>query len=133
MRTNPKHAQAMFRKAAEELKQAGFAVVESVDANQMPKLTINVDEASLSIDLHDAGSKDIFGGDLKAAGPHTISFASRNDAMTTLKASQIADICSKKGCAKILIQVHATVLATAEASTPVGQIIPEAQWPTHGN
>ncbi len=132
MRTNPAHAKALFRKLAEELKFAGFSIVESIDSVSMPHIVINGDEASLAIDLQDAESKDIFGGDLKAAGPHIITFSSRNNAMTTLKVAQIADLCSKKSCSKILIKTHATVLATAEAATPDGQIIPDVQWPAHG-
>lgn len=132
MRTNPKQAQALFRKLNEELVAAGFATVQSIDANSMPHIVLNTDEASISINLENAGSKDIFGNDLLAAGPHIVSFASRDNAMTTLKVSQIVDAISKKGCSKILIQIHATSLSSAEASTPVGQIIPDAQWPAHG-
>jgi hypothetical protein len=52
--------------------------------------------------------------------------------MSTLKVSQIMDAVTKKGVASVYIQVHATVLATAEAALPVGKISADVVWSAHG-
>lgn len=132
MRTNSKPSEALFRKLKEELSFSGFSVVESFDVNNSPYLAINTDEASLAIAQFDAVSKDILGFDLAAAGPHYITFSSRDNAMSSLKVAKIIDAVSKKGCAQILIKTHATVLATAEASQPAGVIYADVAWKAHG-
>lgn len=124
-------AEALSRDLKERLEQRGFAVAESRDANGWPKLTLNTDEASLRIESADAVSKDVFGNDLKAFAPHFIDFASRNDAMTTLKSSQILLEVVKMGIDKTIVKTHATVLATAEAAAGDALVF-DIRWPTKG-
>jgi hypothetical protein len=109
-------AEAWMRDLKEKLEFRGFTVVESKDSNGWPKLTLDTDEASLKIVAEDAVSKDAFGNDLIAATPHKIYFASRDDAMTTLKVSKIQSEVIKLGINIMIVQTHATVLATAEAA-----------------
>lgn len=124
-------ADALARGLKERLQLRGYAVAESRDAEGWPKLTLNTDEASLKIVAADAVSKDIFGNNLVAFAPHRIEFASRNDAMTTLKAAQIQTEVVKCGIEKQVVKTHATVLATAEAAAGT-EIIFDVQWPTKG-
>lgn len=124
-------ADALARGLKERLQFRGYSVAESRDANGWPKLTLNTDEASLKIVAADAVSKDIFGNDLVAFAPHRIEFASRNDAMTTLKVSQIQLEVIKCGIEKLNVKTHATVLATAEAAAGTDLIF-DVQWPTKG-
>lgn len=124
-------ADALARGLKERLQFRGYTVAESRDANGWPKLTLNTDEASLKIVAADAVSKDVFGNDLVAFAPHRIEFASRDDAMTTLKAAQIQTEIVKCGIEKQVVKTHATVLATAEAAA--GDAINfDLQWPTKG-
>lgn len=124
-------ADALSRALKERLQFRGYAVIESRDANGWPKLTLNTDEASLKIVAADAVSKDIFGNDLVAFAPHRIEFASRNDAMSTLKVAQIQTEIVKMGIEKQNVKTHATVLATAEAAAG-DDINFDLQWPTKG-
>ena len=124
-------ADALARGLKERLQFRGYTVAESRDANGWPKLTLNTDEASLKIVSADAVSKDIFGNDLVAFAPHRIEFASRNDAMTTLKVVEIQTEVVKCGIDKQVVKTHATVLATAEAAAGT-EIIFDLQWPTKG-
>jgi hypothetical protein len=122
----------LSRSIKEKLQFRGFTCVESFDTNGWPKLTINTDEASITITGQDAVSKDVFGNDLVSFAPHNCAFASRNDAMSTLKVSKIMLEIAKTGIEKTAIHVHATVLATAEASAPVEVLTADVQWPTKG-
>ena len=132
MRISTSKPLALFRKLKEDLQFAGFAVDESFDINGYPKLVLDTDSASISISQFDAVSKDIFGGDLKAAGPHQVYFASRNDAMDSIKVSKIFNEIAKRAFGKVFIQVHATSLSSAEAATPSAEIIADKQFPTTG-
>lgn len=116
----------------EKLQFRGFTVIQSFDANGWPVLTLNTDEASLTIISQDAISKDVFGNALVAFAPHTISFASRNDAMSTLKVSEIMLEIGRQGIDKTAIQVHATSLASAQASAPVATLTAQVEWPSKG-
>ncbi len=123
-------ADATMRDLKDRLELRGFSVAESRDGNGWPKLTLDTDEASLRIEAEDAVSKDIFGNDIKAYTPHYIDFASRDDAMSSLKVSKILQEVGKIGM-KMVVKTHATVLATAEAAA--GEEIEfDALWPTKG-
>lgn len=124
-------ADALARGLKERLQFRGYTVAESRDANGWPKLTLNTNEASLKIVAADAVSKDVFGNDLVAFAPHRIEFASRDDAMTTLKVAQIQNEIVKCGIEKQNVKTHATVLATAEAAAGT-DINFDLQWPTKG-
>jgi hypothetical protein len=124
-------AEALSRGLKERLQFRGYTVAESRDANGWPKLTLNTDEASLKIVAADAVSKDIFGNDLVAFAPHRIEFASRDNAMTSLKVAQIQTEIVKCGIEKQNVKTHATVLATAEAAAGT-DINFDLQWPTKG-
>jgi len=124
-------ADALARGLKERLQFRGYAVSESRDAQGWPKLTLNTNEASLKIVAADAVSKDIFGNDLVAFAPHRIEFASRDDAMSTLKVSQIQLEVIKMGIEKLNVKTHATVLATAEAAAG-SDLVFDVQWPTKG-
>lgn len=121
-------AEALARDLKERLERRGFTAAESKNAQGWPKLTLNTDEASILIEGRDAVSKDVFGNDLLSFAPHDLSFASRNDAMTTLKASQIMNELVKMGI-DITVKTHATVLATAEAAAG-DKILFDDRWPT---
>lgn len=124
-------ADALARGLKERLQFRGFTVAESRDANGWPKLTLNTNEASLKIVAADAVSKDVFGNDLVAFAPHRVEFASRNDAMDSLKVTQIQTELIKCGIEKQNVKVHATSLASAEATAGT-DIIFDVQWPTKG-
>lgn len=124
-------ADALARGLKERLQFRGFTVSESRDAQGWPKLTLNTDEASLKIVAADAVSKDVFGNDLVAFAPHRIEFASRNDAMDTLKASKIQLEVIKMGIEKMVVKTDALVLATAEAAAG-DELVFDIQWPTKG-
>jgi len=124
-------ADALARGLKERLQFRGYAVSESRDGSGWPKLTLNTDEASLKIVAADAVPKDIFGNDLVAFAPHRCEFASRNDAMTTLKCAQIMTEVAKCGIEKLNVKTHATVLATAEAAAG-DDVRFDLQWPTKG-
>ena len=125
-------AEAWARDLKEKLEFRGFSIAESKDANGWPKLTLDTDEASLKIVAEDAVSKDVFGSDLVAFTPHKIYFASRDDAMTSLKVSKIMSEVIKCGINKMIVQTHATVLATAEAAAG-DEVVFDFQWPMKGN
>jgi hypothetical protein len=124
-------ADALARGLKERLQFRGYSVSESRDANGWPKLTLNTNEASLKIVAADAVSKDVFGNDLVAFAPHRIEFASRDDAMSTLKSAQIQNEVVKCGIEKMNVKTHATSLASAEAAAGT-DIIFDVQWPTKG-
>ena len=124
-------ADALSRGLKERLQFRGMTVAESRDANGWPKLTLNTDEASLTIIAADAVSQDIFGNALVAFAPHRVDFASRDNAMSTLKVSQIQQELVKCGIAKMNVKTHATVLATAEAAAGT-DVIFDVQWPAKG-
>jgi hypothetical protein len=124
-------ADALARGLKERLQFRGYTVAESRDANGWPKLTLNTDEASLKIVAADAVSKDVFGNDLVAFAPHRIEFASRDNAMSTLKVAQIQTEIVKCGIEKQNVKTHATVLATAEAAAGT-DVNFDLQWPTKG-
>ena len=124
-------ADALARGLKERLQFRGFTVSESRDAEGWPKLTLNSNEASLLIIAADAVSKDIFNNSLVAFAPHRIEFASRNDAMDTLKVSKIELEVIKCGIEKMVVKTHATVLATAEAAAGDALVF-DVQWPTKG-
>ena len=122
---------AWARDLKEKLEFRGFSIVESKDAEGFPILTLNTDEASLKIVSYDAISKDVFGNDLTSFSPHSIDFASRDDAMDSLKVSKILIEVNKLGIEKTIVKTHATVLATAEAS--VGEaLVFDITWPSKG-
>jgi len=124
-------AEALARDLKERLERRGFAAAESKDAQGWPKLTLNTDEASIRIEAEDAVSKDIFGNDNKAFAPHFLDYASRDDAMDTLKNAQILTEVVKMGVSKMIVKTHATVLATAEAAA--GDAVEfDDRWPTKG-
>jgi len=125
-------ADALSRALKERLQQRGLSVAESRDANQWPKLTINTDEASITITGEDAVSKDIFGNSLIAAAPHRVIFASRDNAMSTLKVAEIQLEVAKMGVEKEEIRTHATSLASAEAAAASAVLTFDVQWPTKG-
>ena len=124
-------AEALLRDLKERLEFRGFTIVESKDANGWPKLTLNTDEASIRIEGDDAVSKDVFGNDLVSFAPHTLEFASRNDAMSTLIVSKILTEVIKIGSNKAVIKTHATVLVTAEAAAG-DEIQFDVMWPGKG-
>ncbi len=124
-------ANALSRGLKERLQFRGYTVAESRDANGWPVLTLNTDEASLTIIGADAVSKDIFGNALVAFAPHRIEFASRDNAMTSLKVAQIETEIVKCGIEKQNVKTHATVLATAQASAGT-DVNFDLQWPTKG-
>lgn len=124
-------AEALSRDLKDRLEQRGFTVAESKDGNGWPKLTLNTNEASLRIEAADAVSKDVFGNDLKAFAPHSIDFASRDDAMTSLKVAQILQEVGKMGIDKTIVKTHADTLATAEAAAGT-VIVWDQRWPTKG-
>ena len=108
-------SEAKARELKDQLEFKGFSVAESKTAEGYAKLTLNTDEASIWIEQEDAVSKDVFGNDLLAFTPHKLIFASRDDAMSTLKASQIMTEIAKHGI-KIEVRTDAADLATAEAA-----------------
>lgn len=124
-------AEALARDLKERLVKRGFSISESKSAEGFPKLTINTDEASILIEGEDAVSKDIFGNSNYSFAPHKLSFASRNDAMSTLIVSKILVEIYKMGVEKTIVKTHATVLATAEAAAGDAIIFDQA-WPTKG-
>lgn len=107
-------SEAKIRELKDQLQFRGFSVAESKTAEGYAKITLNTDEASIWVEQQDAVSKDVFGNNLKAFTPHKMNFASRDDAMTSLKVAQILTELAKHGM-KINVKTHATVLATAEA------------------
>jgi len=122
-------SEAQARELKEKLEFRGFSVAESKE-DGYSKLTINSDEASIKIEQEDAVSKDVFGNDLKAFTPHKLSFASRDDAMDSLKVAKIMAEIGKLGAA-ITVKTDATDLAAAEASA--GEKIEfDVRWPTKG-
>lgn len=124
-------ADALARGLKERLQFRGLSVSESRDGQGNPKLTLNTDEASLKIVPADAVSKDIFGNDLVAFAPHRIEFASRNNAMDSLKVSQIQLEVVKMGVEKMVVKTHATSLASAEAAAGTDLIF-DVTAPTKG-
>lgn len=124
-------AEALSRDLKERLQFRGFTVAESKDSNGWPKLTLNTDEASLRIEAADAVSKDVFGNDNKAFAPHFIDFASRNDAMDSLKVAQIMLELVKMGIEKTIVKTHADTLTTAEAAAGTALVF-DVRWPTKG-
>lgn len=122
-------SEAHARELKYKLEQRGFTVTES-KVNDYPKLTLNTNEASILIEQEDAVSKDVFGNSLLAFTPHKLSFASRNDAMDSLKVSKILMEIAKLGM-KIVVKTHATVLATAEAASGDALEFNE-RWKTKG-
>lgn len=123
-------SEAQARNLKEKLERRGFTVSESKTSEGYAKLTLNTDEASIVIEQKDAISKDIFGNDLKAFTPHTLTFASRDDAMSSLVVSKIMIELAKVGM-EIVVKTHATVLATAEAAT--GTVLDfDTLWPVMG-
>lgn len=123
-------SEAQARELKDKLERRGFVVAESKTAEGYAKLTLNTDEASITIEQEDAVSKDVFGNDLKAFTPHKLSFASRNDAMDSLKVAKIMIEIGKVGM-KTIVKTHATVLATAEAAA--GEAIEFSdRWATKG-
>lgn len=122
-------SEAQARELKDKLERRGFVVTES-KVNGYPKLTLNTDEASILIEQEDAVSKDVFGNDLLAFTPHKLAFASRDDAMDSLKVSKINAEIFKIGM-KVIVKTHATVLATAEAAAGEG-IEYSDRWKTKG-
>lgn len=121
-------AEAMARDLKDQLEFRGFTVAESKDAEGWPKLTLNTNEASIRIESFDAVSKDIFGNDLVAFTPHRTFFASRDDAMDSLKAAKIMLELAKVGT-RIVVQTDDDDLADAEAAD--GEELEfEIKWPT---
>jgi hypothetical protein len=106
-------SEAKARELKDQLEFKGFSVSESKTAEGYAKLTLNTDEASLWVEQEDAISKDVFGNDLLAFTPHKLIFASRNDAMTTLKTAQIMTEIAKHGI-KIELRTDADDLGAAE-------------------
>jgi len=124
-------AEALSRDLKERLERRGFTAAESKDAQGWPKLTLNTNEASLRIEAEDAVSKDVFGNALVAFAPHKVEFASRDDAMDSLKASKILLEVIKMGIEKTIVKTDATSLATAEAAA--GEALTfDQSWPTKG-
>jgi hypothetical protein len=122
-------SEAAARELKEKLERRGFTVTES-KSNGYAKLTLNTNEASILIEQESAVSVDVFGNALDAYTPHKLSFASRNDAMSTLVVAQIYAELGKVGM-KVIVKTHATVLATAEAAT--GDAIEFSdRWKTKG-
>lgn len=108
-------SEAKIRELKDQLQFRGFSVAESKTAEGYAKLTLNTDEASIVVEQEDAVSKDVFGNDLLAFTPHKLNFASRDDAMDSLKVAQILTEIGKHGM-KIIVKTHADTLATAEAA-----------------
>ena len=124
-------AESLARDLKDRLEFRGFTVAESKDSNGWPKLTLNTDEASIRIEAEDAISKDVFGNDLVAFAPHFLDYASRNDAMDTLKNTKIQSELIKMGVNKQIVKTHASVLATAEAAA--GDAVEfDIRWPNKG-
>jgi len=124
-------AEAWARDLKDRLEFRGYTVTESKDAEGWPKLTINTNEASIRMEQADAVSKDIFGNDNKAFAPHFVDFASRDDAMTTAKATEITTEIAKTGAEKLYVKTDATSLATAEAAAGT-EVRFDIRWPTKG-
>ena len=108
-------SEAKIRELKDQLQFRGFSVAESKTAEGYAKITLNTDEASIWVEQQDAVSKDVFGNDSKAFTPHKMNFASRDNAMNSLKVAQILTELAKHGM-KINVKTHATALATAEAA-----------------
>ena len=125
-------AEALARDMKDRLEFRGFTVAESKDAEGFPKLTLNTDESSIQFADTDAVSKDIFGNDNRAFSPHTAKWASREDAVGLLEATQILTEIEKTGIEKVFVHTHPTVLATAEAAAADGEVIFDIRWPTKG-
>jgi len=124
-------AEALARDLKERLERRGFSAAESKDAQGWPKLTLNTNEASIRIEAEDMISKDIFGNDNVAFAPHRLDYASRDDAMDTLKNAQILTEVVKMGVSKLVVKTDATDLATAEAAA--GDAVEfDDRWPTKG-
>ena len=123
-------SEAKIRELKDQLQFRGFSVAESKTAEGYAKLTLNTDEASIVVEQIDAVSKDVFGNDLKAFTPHALSFASRDDAMDSLKVAQILTEVGKHGM-KIIVKTHATDLATAEAAAGT-EIQYSVRWKNKG-
>lgn len=121
---------AWTRDLKDRLVFRGFAVAESFDADGWAKLTLDTDIASIKIVGQDAISKDVFGNALVAFTPHILYFASRDNAMSTLIASELMIEIAKLGI-KVVVQTHATVLATAEAAVGT-ELQFDVQWPNKG-
>jgi len=113
-------SEAKARELKDQLEFKGFSVAESKTSEGYAKLTLDTDEASLWVEQEDAVSKDVFGNDLKAFTPHKLIFASRDDAMDSLKVAKIMTEIAKHGI-KIEVRTDASDLATAEAAA--GEII----------
>lgn len=123
-------SEAQARELKDKLERRGFSIVESKTAEGYAKLTLNTDEASITIEQEDMVSKDVFGNDLKAFTPHKLSFASRDDAMDSLKVAKIMVELGKVGM-KLVVKTHATALASAEAAA--GESIEfNDRWATKG-
>jgi len=123
-------SEAQARELKDKLERRGFAVTESKTAGGYPKLSLNTDEASITIEQEDAVSKDVFGNDLLAFTPHKLTFASRADAVDAIAAAKISVEIFKVGM-KTIVKTHATDLAAAEATA--GEAIEYSdRWKTKG-
>lgn len=124
-------AEALVRDLKERLERRGFSADESKDSEGWPKLTLNTDEASIRIEGEDMVSKDVFGNDNVAFAPHFLDYASRDDAMDTLKNAKILNEVIKMGVSKMIVKTDGSSLSTAEAAD--GDAIEfDDRWPTKG-
>lgn len=123
-------SEAKIRELTDQLQFKGFSVVESKTAEGYAKIALNTDEASITVEQIDGVSKDVFGNDNKAFTPHNLIFASRNDAMDSLKVIKIMSELGKHGM-KIIVKTHADTLATAEAAA--GTVVEYSErWKSKG-
>jgi hypothetical protein len=106
----------------------GFTVAES-KVSGWPKLTLDTNNISIVFEAVDAVSKDIFGNDLKAFAPHTITVSMDTTLSTHLKLSKVLVELSKFG-SKIVLKTSATDLATAEAASG-DEISFDVLWPAN--
>lgn len=125
-------AEAQARDLKDRLELRGYSVAESKNAQGFPKLTLNTNESSIEYSDTDAVSKDVFGNALRAFAPHSIKWASREDAIGLLQAAEILTEIEKTGIEKVFVHTDATVLATAEAAAADGEVRFDIRWPTKG-
>lgn len=123
-------SEAKIRELKDQLQFRGFSVDESKTAEGYAKISLNTDEASITVEQIDAVSKDVFGNDLKAFTPHNLIFASRDDAMDSSKVIKIMAELGKHGM-KIVVKTDAADLAAAEATD--GEVVEYSErWKSKG-
>lgn len=107
-------SEAKIRELKDQLQFRGFSVVESKTAEGYAKITLNTDEASITVEQTDAISKDVFGNDLKAFTPHLMTIAV-TDAQSAADVSKIVIEAGKHGM-KVILKEGADIAASEAAA-----------------